>query len=384
MGKDFFVITFDKYPDGDAGSIRTHSLALIIKNLGYNPIVIGMGPYTHKEVLKDDGISYCSLRGKYNNKLSKLLGILLFKFSVFSIMKKNGFDNIGGIMFVSGGNGLLKRLKKLSLNYEIPLLYDCVEWYSPSEFGNGEKNYLYKSNNLINSSTVDENVRVIAISSYLKRYYDSKNIRASRIPVILDVSSIEYCCNKDNDIVNVVYAGMPGNKDKLYEFVTAICEMHDQVVEKLKFHIVGMTSEQYEKQYGRIPDSIGNETVSFLGRIPHYEAIEYVRNADFSVLLRDGKERFATAGFPTKAVESMSLGTPLLCNLTSDLGMYLLDGENCIVINDYSVEECKKAIIRILSMSKEQMIAMKKSARKCAEENFDYSLYEDSLRQLLE
>ena len=128
---------------------------------------------------------------------------------------------------------------------------------------------------------------------------------------------------------------------------------------------------------------VANSIASFTGRKPRDVAMRYAEEADFTVLLRYSNERFAMAGFPKKAVESMSRGTALLCNLSSDLGMYLSDVENCMLSEDCNVESCKNAMKKLLNFTKEDIEKIKVNASKCAENNFDYSLYIELMRQLV-
>ena len=99
--------------------------------------------------------------------------------------------------------------------------------------------------------------------------------------------------------------------------------------------------------------------------------------------MRPSDERYAKAGFPTKVVESLSLGTPMLCNLSSDLAMYLTDGENSIIIEDCSADACCSALRRILALSREQMNSMRLSARKTAEDAFDWRKYKEEVSMFI-
>jgi hypothetical protein len=69
-----------------------------------------------------------------------------------------------------------------------------------------------------------------------------------------------------------------------------------------------------------------------MGRIPRPQVLEELSKADFTVLMRSEEQRYAKAGFPTKFVESLATATPVIANSTSDLGMYLKDGENGYVV----------------------------------------------------
>ena len=41
------LVTFDKYPNGDAGAIRVHMFAKILNEAGYETFVISMGKSTN-------------------------------------------------------------------------------------------------------------------------------------------------------------------------------------------------------------------------------------------------------------------------------------------------------------------------------------------------
>lgn len=118
-----------------------------------------------------------------------------------------------------------------------------------------------------------------------------------------------------------------------------------------------------------------SESVSFEGRRDHDYVLQAVADADFAFLLRPSEERYAQAGFPTKVAESCSCGTAMLCNYSSDLELYLHDGENSIIVSGCNVDACQTALNKILKMQPEQIIQMKENARKTAEASFDLQQY---------
>ena len=73
----------------------------------------------------------------------------------------------------------------------------------------------------------------------------------------------------------------------------------------------------------------------------------------------------------------------MLCNLSSDLAMYLTDGENSIIIEDCSADACCSALRRILALSREQMNRMRLSARKTAEDAFDWRKYKEEVSMFI-
>ena len=105
-------------------------------------------------------------------------------------------------------------------------------------------------------------------------------------------------------------------------------------------------------------------------------------NADFTVLVRTTLP-YANAGFPTKFAESLSLGIPVVANLTSDISKYLIDGKSGIVLEDDSVESCLVGLRRILSLDQSQIIQMKKQSREIAEASFSIVSYNDMMYDFL-
>ncbi len=380
------IITGNKYPEGDAGAIRQHSFSKIFQSLGYKPIVIGMGEYTNFVEKKYDGISYYSLRYKSNSIVSRVLGRFLFLYNLKGIIRKNRIEEIAGVLMVSGDVKTFRYVKKLKSYYGIPIYHDSVEWYSPEEYRNGKRNYEYKQKEKINTEIIDTHWKVVAISSYLEKHFISKGCKVIRIPVIMDINSIEPNLSENEDKrITFVYAGGPGRKDYLKEILTGFSLLSNEQKKRIKLHIVGVDEEQLIRVCGVQREILSKVRAfsKFHGRLSHNDATSYVRNADFSLLLRDENLRYAKAGFPTKIVESLSLGTPVLCNLSSDLELYLHDKENSIIINGHSPEAMKTAIEKTLLLDRTRLHSMRKNSRLTAEKYFDYKQYVDGLRELM-
>lgn len=377
--KIFLIITNDNYPDGDAGAVRIHAFAKMIAEAGFNTLVIGMGDASGFQIKEFDGIPFYSLRYASKNILSRICGRLFFKRNCKVVIKKYKISEIGGIMYVSGSAALLRDLKRMSKEYSIPLYFDSVEWYSPCEFAAGVLNPVYIKNNRLNSKLIDGSFRVFTISRFLEDYFSSKSIPTLRVPVIMDMDRIKfranYAADNGNGKINIVYAGSPGKKDHLREMVSAIGMLNPEEADRICFTVIGITLEQYEKHNGKTISAVCGQSIVFKGRQKRDTVLELTHNADFSYLLRPSGERYAKAGFPTKAVESIACGTPMLCNFSSDLQLYLKDGVNSIIIESCSADSCLKALKRILRLKPDELSALRKSARQTAETFFDRRIY---------
>ena len=82
-------------------------------------------------------------------------------------------------------------------------------------------------------------------------------------------------------------------------------------------------------------------------------------------------------------VESLSTYTPIICNLTSDMALYLQDGENALVAEDCSAHALKAQIRRAIAMPAETKTAMQQNAGATAQNRFIYTLWLDALSSVL-
>lgn len=371
------LVTFDKYPNLDAGAVRIHMFAKILQEAGYETFVISMGKSTHNRmILENDGINHISYRGDSSNTIAKAMYYLEYPIRLYKYLMK---ANVDLIIHTQIDESSLRIIQEYGKRKKIPVLYDGVEWYSESQFLNGKKARGYKQNNRYNVELIQKPEAVIAISSYLRDHFMMRNIQTVQIPVIMDVASTYIEKSPVGDQVKILYAGSPGKKDYLVNVLDGLALLNEEERKKIQLTIAGCTKEQLVDICGvnrSVLESV-NKSLRILGRISREQVLEEYKNADFSVLIRPVKERYAQAGFPTKFVESMCCSTPVICNITSDLGMYARDEINSIIVNDISSDEIAKALRRVISFSYEEKSAMRINARKTATECFDYKIYAD-------
>ena len=95
----------------------------------------------------------------------------------------------------------------------------------------------------------------------------------------------------------------------------------------------------------------------FHGRVPQSMVPKCLAQMDFSVLLRPNA-RYAEAGFPTKLVESLSAGVPILANPTSDITQYVRDGREGVLLADHSPKAFAAGVERALAMPRDHWTDM--------------------------
>lgn len=381
---NILIVTSAKFPEGDAEAVRLHIMGSLFKSIGHNVTYAGMGFSDYLDRLQFDGFEYVSLRKKANNKCDKIY----YYFNYKSRLKKYILSylrlyKIDIILFADLSPMNINMLKRLCKTNGIKLITDSVEWYSPEQFKYGALSPAMILKNIENKYTVDKSIKVITISKYLNKHFINKGCNCLRIPVILDVKNIS--CEKIIDIqkLTIIYAGSPGKKDYVDKMLRGILLLNENEISKLRFELAGVSLNDIKNLFTSDELSKLNKCVIFLGRIERKEVLEKLSKADFTVLLRSPYQRYAKAGFPTKVVESLSTATPVILNLTSDLGDYINDMEEGLIVDDCSAIAFCKALKRGLELDIEKREHMRRSARICAENYFDYRLYTDKIRSFI-
>lgn len=276
------------------------------------------------------------------------------------------------------------RLRRWCRRHRVPLIADVVEWYSPRQLRYGVLGPSHASAQVALRYVYPRCDGVIAVSSYLERYYRHRGNKVLRVPPTLDVrglapSGARAAGVADRRHLVVAYAGSPGRKDLIGTIMRAVGVAHGAGVD-IELHVLGPTPQQLRALLGGQSPPPG---VRVLGSVPQQEVPRIIQQADFTVLLRE-PARFAQAGFSTKFCESLACGTPVIANLTGDIGMYLRDQVTGLVCPDHSVRGLSQVLLDAAALSGPQRTRMSQAARACALASFDFRVHADSLGAFLD
>ena len=262
----------------------------------------------------------------------------------------------------------------------ITLINDMTEWYSYSELKPTEW-IPYAYNMFVTQKRVENK---IVISHFLDHYY--KMTHNIVVPATCDASekkwseNIDYARHLVGDFkgVTLIYAGNPARKDQVHHVVNAVHQLAEEGA-SIRFLILGTTRESYLSRYAsRLHNSKLHKNILFLGRVSQDVIPSFYRQSDFMVLLRE-QTRKSNAGFPTKFTESFTSGTPVIANITSDLGMYLKDGETGFVVEKPSEEAIYRTLKeKVLPLNRRQIEIIKQNVRKTAMQ-LDYHSFVEPL-----
>lgn len=271
-----------------------------------------------------------------------------------------------------------RRLRRWTQAHGIPLIADLADWYAPQQMQGGGLGPPYWAQQYTYRRQLRSADGIMGISSYVCDYYSRRGLQTLNVPPLVDVRSMPQ--REETDLsgsrVRLVYAGFPDRKDLLGVVLDAMQRV-DPDGTQFEIDILGPKPDYVAQQW----PSANRSNVRVHGRLQHDLVMHRVREADFSVLVRPDA-LYAKVGFPTKVVESLALGTPVLANLVGDLGHYLEDGANAVVAASPTVASLVTALQRCAQM-RAQWPAMRQAAHATAERYFDFRAHAHSIARFI-
>ena len=362
---NILYIGFFSLPDKDAAANRVLNNAKAFRMCGHNVILVDEQTdyqYENFQNSKHNVQGFDSWSLKRPKGVMSCLGKMFDCVAVKYLL--NYYDSIDLIIAYNYPAIALEKIRRICRNREIMIAADCTEWYSGKEY-NFPLNILCALDSFVRMNIIHKRLDgIISISSFLDSYY--KNYNSIFIPPLVDLSEEKWNCTvkKLNSNLNLVYSGNPGkNKENLLPIIEAINLSSNKGI---LLKIVGLSKEHFLDLYLG-SDLILDENIQFLGRISHSDNLKVVKASDFLVFFRD-KTRVNQAGFSTKFVEAISLGTAVVTTDTGDLKEYIHKYKCGIIIKN------KNDLVQILNSD---MNSLKKYSKDAMQSStiFDYHNY---------
>lgn len=361
-------------PDKNAAAHRVIANAKALRELGWDVTLVGL----------DKTVNSFSYEGFDCHNLKYPVNAIEWIDYLTSIKDYLSFIEKEQLQMVIAYNHPAMALSKLvdyCKKHGIKVVSDCTEWYTP-EGGLIQRAIKGWDTNKRMTNVHLQMDGIISISRFLHEYYTRRGVHSLLLPPLVDIYDEKWRIidNKwpisaSNEIV-LTYAGSPGHKDSLDRLVSIIGSLPGEF--NVRFEIVGLNREQFITVYN-YEFKLSN-AIHFNGRLPHSEALRHLVTSDFQIFVRE--DNITTkAGFPTKFVESISAGVPVLTNLTSNIGDYLTAGVNGYPLDATNDETLKASLIKVLSLPRETKDTLKKSIDRGT---FDFRRYIPQFKQFVD
>lgn len=347
-------------PDKNAAAQRVLSIAKALREVGYTTEFYGISKSNdHQGVV--DGFDYEAYSYPRNTKewICYAKGDKIIEYIQRKSPKYVFTYNYPGIA--------QERVIKYCHMHGIKVVGDITEWYQPDSF-------FKKIDTTLRMRWSNKHLDgIIAISRYLANFYLHKH--SLQLPPLIDIQEPKWKQVPQKlypDKIKLIYAGQPSlSKDRLDYIVDGIAKIS---CDKILLHIVGVSKEEYQCLFGDKYD-LAKLPIIFHGRLPHNDTVRLLLGADFQIFFRPNI-RVNNAGFPTKFVEAMTAGIPVIMNKISNVDDYLTDGINGMMIPFPSEVEIHNVLKRVSELSRHDVDRMKEN---CDKNKFDYHNYSDTL-----
>lgn len=366
------------FPEGNASATYVLNVCRVLNACGHRVTVFGClrsKPQRFPVNGEIEGITYRNFPVFQKNKFLIYAYDSLWGVYATSLLKS--FDMYDLILLYGG----LKKEAEAIYRFckKNGVLYGAFnsEWYAPENFSSSAKKKLVEQSCGLIPFNADHADVAIQISTLLTEHFKNKGVKSIMIPNIVDLTDEKWNCKKANleeSVLKLAYAGVPGvGKDELGTVISAIATLPEEKRGKVELHIYGSTDAQLREYLSMVGIAELPDGVYCHGRKAQHEIPGLLNECHYTILIRKPTLR-ANAGFPTKMVESFAAGVPFIANATGDIGTYLKNGENGVLVRDESVEACREAILEAFRLLPKNEL-MRKAAFATAEDHFDYREY---------
>ena len=378
--KKIVYVTSAYFPFGQAYSTRVIAFSKLLKHLGYSVHVIADFSLEQKRAGETEDCSY-EIVGR-DSSFSRW--VVNANASYKRLKEYLERHDVAFVIMNGGKHGRFKNISKLCAERKIPLILEICEWFDKSSFKLNRFDPRYINMGRCMNKTFRSANGVIAISRFLESHFREIGIKTIRIPTILDTEAYKRSEMTWNNHIRLIFAGSIGhNKESFRNIMLALKSIDEKNL--FDFYIYGGNRNQIFENIGKDESLFAavDDIVNYIGKIPQAEIHDAYQSADYQIFIRPDR-RSSHAGFPTKLAESMVAGTPVITNDTGDIGLYLKSGDNGYLLKDSSPESIKEALEKTLQLTGDEIIKMRKAARKMAEESFDYRIYAQPMQDFLE
>ena len=247
---------------------------------------------------------------------------------------------------------LIKWVKKNFPSIHVHIIIpDLVQFTSMTN----DRKILHRILKKFQISLCNKNIKLFDTYTLLTKYMAEKlNIEDGRYVVIegiADVNNYEHPLGNTSNRKMILYTGTLTRKYGVMNLVNAF-----QMINNQEYELVicggGETAQEIIEAANK------DERIKFLGQVSHSEVLELQKRACLLVNPRKNDEEFTRYSFPSKMMEYLASGKPVLC--------YKLDGfpdeydDYFYYVNGDTIEDLSRAIVYVCEKSESELEAQGK------------------------
>ena len=377
--------------EGSASCTHVRNRARFFNNIGYEVYGLSECPKNECDKVEDtDFLKYVYMKpfhgkGKVRGAgwiADQFLGIHTYN-EIIRALKFISPDII--ILYELNSIVVEERIRAYCEKHNIRLIIEVTEWMEVENRKEiATRGIVWQKD--IQKRYIDKRCgNIIAISEFLYEHYRNQGCNVIRLPPLVYDFADKDQVFRDRDAVKLrqvklVFAGTTYFKDYLEPMLKAIRKINNNEI-KIIFDVVGPSPDAIESMLEcSSPTQYG---INCYGHLSHENTLSIVREADFSVLMRENK-RYAKAGVSTKFVEAMSLAVPSICTAVGGTDAFVTDGVDGVLIKDNSVHEVLDKLVQITNMDSSKILQMKLNALNTAKQVFSEGQYYNVAKCFLE
>jgi len=316
------------------------------------PIPTGIKIERQADII-ENGVIYKQLPYINMTFIKNIMLVLSVIFYVGNIVKRTGRTKniiICDSLNISVSIGAIIAAKIFNLQ-TIGLVTDLPNYLYMTNVCSANKRLKYNLIRKINLFIMDQFESYILLTNYMGTVVNRKRkpsvIIEGMVPINLDNYNHREKIEKDEPPV-VLYAGGLNEEYGVYNLVRAV----DRSSEKFELHIFGdgplrSVIEEFSRR---------NKRIKYYGVMPNCEVLDMERRATLLINPRPAGQGFTKYSFPSKNLEYMTSGTPLI---TSELeGIPKEYFPYVICLRDSSEDSIQKTIEDTLKMDNNEMVKL--------------------------
>lgn len=370
-------------PTGNAVAQRVRANACLLRELGYDVVLVGCDKQA-SEIKKIDDNEFETYVTPYPSSIVAWLKRCVSVRDYLGII--DTLDDVEIVITCDlqtiAQSKLRSALKKRGIKY----VEDTMEWIRHSRKKNIRTlikdidTYFRMSKQHIKTHNI------ISISNYLHNYYTSKKCNSVNVPVLIDYYADKWNVDKEyapNEVRTVVYAGDAGSigyKERLDKVVLCACELYRKG-KPMRVEMIGVDRDAFVNQCPDIAaDKDFDNVAVFYGRQSHEFCLQKIKTADASILIRENSLEMQ-AGFPTKLSESLRLGVPPMITNVGGYDRFIKDGVDCFFVKDTENETVFEVLESFLNLTDDELMQIHKNCEN--NKSFHYMSYADSVKDFI-